>query len=233
MDPLALHSVFDLLAWAAAALMAVFIGKWRPQSFPVTERQRTGYFAALIFCSALGAYFFGTLNLYVSGQPGLARSIEGAIFGAVLGVEGYKRAAGIGLRTGARFAAPLAVGVAVGRIGCFLSGLPDFTYGTPTDSPFGVDFGDHIHRHPVQLYESAAMALFLAIYLALLAARNQFAAKNGLYLAILFYAAQRFLWEFLKPYGAVLGPFTAFHLLSLALAAYAIFMLRTRESADA
>jgi len=37
---------------------------------------------------------------------------------------------------------PLAVGIAVGRIGCFLTGLDDHTYGLPTTLPWAVDFGD-------------------------------------------------------------------------------------------
>jgi hypothetical protein len=58
--------------------------------------------------AALGAYAFGTLNLVACG---IGRSIEGAIFGGVVGIELYKVVA-------AHFAAPLAIDVAVGRIGC-------------------------------------------------------------------------------------------------------------------
>jgi prolipoprotein diacylglyceryltransferase len=83
----------------------------------------------------------------------------------------FKRSAGIRVRTGARFALPLAVGVAVGRIGCFFAGLDDFTYGTPTALPWGHDFGDGISRHPVQLYESAAMAAFAVVRVARVAQR--------------------------------------------------------------
>ena len=45
--------------------------------------------------------------------------------------------------------------------------------------------------------------------------------RAGFYLFVGIYAVQRFAWEFLKPYGTVLGPLNLFHLLSLALAAYA------------
>ena len=51
----------------------------------------------------------------------------------------------------------------------------------PTDLPCGIDFGDGVSRHPVRLYESAATAGFLVIYL-----------------AVGFYGAQRFVWEFLS-----------------------------------
>ena len=42
------------------------------------------------------------------------------------------------------------------------------TYGTPTTLPWGVDFGDGVPRHPVQLYEAATMAIFLAVFVLLL-----------------------------------------------------------------
>jgi hypothetical protein len=38
---------------------------------------------------------------------------------------------------------------------------------------------------------------------------------------------QRFVWEFLKPYAALIGPLTLFHLLSLAILFYAAVMLVT------
>ena len=226
---LAIHTLFDVLAWLSAGAMALAIARWRPLVFPVSDAMRQYYLASLILGAAFGAYFFGTLNLWISGQDGIARSIEGALFGGVVGVEVYKRAAGLTARTGARYAAPLAIGVAVGRIGCFLAGLEDFTYGTPTNLPWGHDFGDGVKRHPVQLYESAAMAAFLAVYVIALARRSAFAAANGFHLAVLWYGAQRFAWEFLKPYGTAMGPFTVFHLLSLALVLYAIIMLRGKR----
>ena len=208
MGDVLVHTAFDVLAWVAAGAAAWGLSR-----------------------AGVGACLFGTANLWLSGQPGFARSIEGAIAGGILAVELYKHARGIRLRTGARFALPLAVGVAVGRIGCYLSGLDDFTYGTPTALPWGHDFGDGIARHPVQLYESAAMAAFALVYLVQVQRRNAFVIDNGFYLAVGFYAAQRFLWEFLKPYAPLVGPLTLFHLLSIALGAYAVFMIATAPSA--
>jgi phosphatidylglycerol:prolipoprotein diacylglycerol transferase len=46
--------------------------------------------------------------------------------------------------------------------------------------------------------------------------------RTGFYLFVAFYALQRFGWEFLKPYGTIVGPLNLFHLLSLALVAYAV-----------
>ena len=50
--------------------------------------------------------------------------------------------------------------------------------------------------------------------------------RTGFYLFVGIYAAQRFLWEFLKPYGTVIGPFNLFHLISIALIAYALIFAR-------
>jgi len=222
-----LHVVFDVLAWAAAGLAFLWLTRRAGVRFPPSPSRDVSYLAALMCGAGVGAVAFGSANLWLSQQVGLARSIEGAVAGGILAVELYKRGAGIAARTGARFALPFAVGVAVGRIGCFLAGLDDFTHGTPTTLPWGTDFGDGVPRHPVQLYESAAMATFAAAYVLYAQRGNAFAIANGFYLAVGFYGAQRFAWEFVKPYGALVGPFTLFHALSAAILAYSVVMIAT------
>jgi phosphatidylglycerol:prolipoprotein diacylglycerol transferase len=230
MSGAALHIVFDILAWASAALAGWIAARIAPSPFPLGAALKRDWLVTVVTGAAAGAYLFGTLNLWASGQAGVARSIEGAIFGGVLAVELWKRLNGVTARTGAGLAAPLAAGVAVGRIGCFLAGLDDFTYGTPTAMAWAHDFGDGVLRHPVQLYESAAMAAFLAVYL-IAAPRSGFARRNGFHLAVGFYGAQRFVWEFFKPYAGIVGPLTIFHLLSAALAVYAAVMIATAPKA--
>src|SRR5262245_26854931 len=159
-----LHAGFDVLAWAAAALSFIWLTRHVGVRFLPSQSYGLPYLAALMFGAGLGAVLFGTANLWLSQQQGFARSIEGAVAGGILAVEIYKRSVGITGRTGARFALPFAVGVAVGRIGCFLAGLDDFTHGTPTALPWGTDFGDGVLRHPVQLYERAALAAFALVY---------------------------------------------------------------------
>ncbi|MGY4628587.1 prolipoprotein diacylglyceryl transferase family protein [Bradyrhizobium sp. USDA 4486] len=218
-----LHTVFDIAAWLAAAAAVYWLSR-QGLRFPAQSFELP-YIAALVFGAGLGAYLFGSVNLWLSGQSGLARSVEGALAGGIVAVELYKWTAGIAVRTGARFALPLALGVAIGRLGCYFAGLDDFTYGTATTLPWSHDFGDGILRHPVQLYESAAMALFAQLYVLAVVNRNAFVITNGFYLVLAFYGAQRFLWEFLKPYGTLIGPFRLFHLLSLSILLYAAVML--------
>jgi len=221
-----LHAIFDAAAWLSAAAAIWWLARIRGLRFP-SQSFALPYLAALVFGAGVGAYLFGTLNLWLSGQPGIARSIEGALAGGIVAIELYKWKHGIALRTGARFALPLALGIAIGRIGCYLAGLDDFTYGTPTALPWGHDFGDGILRHPVQLYESLAMVAFAIFYVAAVFRRDDHVIANGFYLALAWYGLQRFLWEFLKPYGAWLGPLTLFHLLSIFILLYAVAMLVT------
>lgn len=224
-----LHTLFDVAAWLAAGAAVYWLWR-RGLRFPA-QSFAMPYVAALVFGAGLGAYLFGSANLWLSGERGIARSVEGALAGGIVAIELYKWSAGIAVRTGARFALPLALGIAIGRLGCYFAGLDDFTYGTPTALPFGHDFGDGVLRHPVQLYESAAMAVFALVYVLAVVNRNGFVITNGFYLVLLYYGAQRFLWEFLKPYGTLIGPFTLFHLLSLSILLYAAAMLATAPKA--
>src|SRR5215467_12122288 len=226
MSGAALHTLFDVAAWLAAGAGIWWLSRVRGLQFP-SQSFELPYIAVLVFGACLGAYLFGTLNLWLSGQGGIARSVEGALAGGIVAIELYKWKHGIALRTGARFALPLALGIAIGRIGCYLAGLDDFTYGTPTALPWGQDFGDGILRHPVQLYESFAMAAFAVFYVVAVFRRDDTIITNGFYLALAWYGLQRFVWEFLKPYGALIGPLTLFHLLSLFVLLYAGFMLMT------
>jgi prolipoprotein diacylglyceryltransferase len=231
MSGVVLHTAFDILAWLAAGLAGLWVTRVEKIAFPAVTTNLP-YVAAVLFGAGLGAYVFGTGNMWLSGVAGLGRSVEGAVAGGIIGVELYKYAAGIRTRTGARFALPFCLGVAIGRIGCYFAGVDDFTYGTPTTLPWGHDFGDGVLRHPVQLYEGATMAAFALFYVAAVRLRDPFVIENGFYLTIGFYAIQRFAWEFIKPYGAVIGPFNLFHLLSLALLAYAFLMTVSAPQKD-
>jgi phosphatidylglycerol---prolipoprotein diacylglyceryl transferase len=223
------HTVFDLIAWASAALLGWWISH---QGWLAGASARPGfksdptYFATLAAGAIAGALAAGSFNLGLAGFWTLGHSIAGAIAGGIVAVELYKWVRGIKGSTGLPFVAPLALGIAIGRLGCFFAGLPDYTYGTPTALPWGHDFGDGIPRHPVQLYESAAMVAFLIVFLREIARRSEFVLRNGFYLFVAWYAAQRFAWEFLKPYPAVAGPFNIFHLICIGLFAYSVFMLR-------
>lgn len=217
------HPLFDGLAWIGGSFTGVSLYRWRLREAVrgVARKVGAGYFLALGGGAVLAAWASGTLNTIRDPVPHLSHSVLGALVGAVLGVEIYKAWRGIKGSTGTLFVGSFAVGVAIGRWGCFFTGLPDETFGTPTALPWGVDLGDGIARHPVQLYESLAMAGFFGLYLFGLARRADWALRRAFYLMCLWYGGQRFLWEFFKPYPKVLGPLNIFQVLCLALMAYA------------
>ena len=74
---------------------------------------------ALLAGAAAGGFGAGTLNLWLSGAPGIGRSIVGALAGAILAVELFKRWRGIAGSTGLIFVPAFATSVVVGRWGCF------------------------------------------------------------------------------------------------------------------
>ena len=125
------------------------------------------------------------------------KTIVGGLVGGLIAVEWTKRRIGVTARTGDLFALPLAIGLAVGRVGCFLTGLDDGTFGTATTTWMGIDFGDGIARHPTQLYEIA----FLAMLGLVLAASPRAFARSGdrFRLFMIAYLAFRLVIDALKP----------------------------------
>ena len=229
----AAHYGFDLLAWAGAALAA----RWQHRRWPedagrLRARLKPSYFVSLGVGAVIGAWLVGSANSMRGQIFAPSHSIAGALAGGIVAVELWKKLHSVRGSTGGAMVLPIAVGIAIGRLGCFFAGLPDYTYGIPTNLPWAVDLGDGIARHPVQLYELATMAIFAAIYVAARRRNAAWARDHAFHAMIIYYACQRFLWEFLKPYPAVLGPLDVFHLLMLGLIAYGVFWWRTERRAE-
>jgi phosphatidylglycerol---prolipoprotein diacylglyceryl transferase len=96
-------------------------------------------------------------------------SFYGALIGGLIAMIVVCRRRGISiLRLGDLCAAPVMLGYAIGRIGCFFNGC---CYGRPTTLPWGVRFNDDGFitppSHPTQIYSSVLSFLFLAILLRL------------------------------------------------------------------
>lgn len=121
------------------------------------------------------------------------RTIIGGLLGGWFAVRMTKRWLKIEGRRGNLFAPAVALGVTVGRIGCFFRGC---CYGTPTGLPWGVDFGDGISRHPTMIYE----AIFtLGVFFYLLHRKRQHPAPGALFTVFLnAYFVFRFMVEFIR-----------------------------------
>jgi phosphatidylglycerol---prolipoprotein diacylglyceryl transferase len=119
----------------------------------------------------------------------------------------------------------LAIGQALGRIGCFLVGDD---YGRPTTLPWGVAFPKGLPPtyepvHPTQIYE----AIFLAILTWVLIRwrRRGVADRTVLGRYFVLAGAFRFLLEFVRVNVRVAGPLTVAHMFALLVVALGIVML--------
>lgn len=221
------HLFFDILALATAFILRYHWARYHDMpiiSLPPALRWR--YALVLLLGAANGAVLCGSLNLAPQFPNALGHSVLGAIVGGIVTVELFKWRFGIQASTGASWALPIAVGISIGRLGCFFAGLDDYTYGVPSSLPWATDFGDGIPRHPVQLYESVAMLGFAAAALWALQKRCTAYERYAFYCFALYYATQRFLWEFLKPYATLAFGLNLFQYLCIGLAVYAVLMLR-------
>ncbi len=203
-----LHPVFETLGYAGG--LAFYRRSRQAEGDALRDDRRWLIIAAAAVGALLGSRILGLLeHVPVTGfhwrdllLPG-GKTIVGGLLGGWLAVEIAKAIAGIRTRTGDLFAIPLCLGIAIGRIGCFLAGLPDDTYGTPTSLPWGVDFGDGIRRHPTQLYEIAFL-LALASFLWHWSQRPH--ANGALFRAFMAaYLGWRLLIDFIKPQPHVAG----------------------------
>jgi len=137
------------------------------------------------------------LSLFQSGGV-----FYGGLLGAIPVAFWYARRHGLdGWKTADVLAPGVAVGQAVGRLGCFMAGC---CYGRPTDVPWAVTFTDlYANRnvgtpldtplHPTQIYESLACFLILGILL-WMAPRKRFHGQVVLAYVVL-YAVARFVVE--------------------------------------
>jgi len=131
------------------------------------------------------------------------RSILSGLVGAYLGALVAKRLVGYREHTGDLFAPAVALGMAVGRIGCLLSELP----GTPTSLPWGITLtpaeammfpGSQpgVPLHPSFAYE---ILFHLAAFVALRWLRDRITTPGELFkLYVAAYAVFRFAVEFVR-----------------------------------
>lgn len=203
------HLLFEAIAYTVALRLS--LRNFRRDSLPATHRSSIvvgGLVGALIGAKLL--VILQHIDLFWQHREQVwllllqGKTVVGALIGAVIGVELTKKMIGVQQSTGDAFVYPLILGTAIGRIGCFLTGLSDRTYGVATSLPWGVDFGDGISRHPTQLYEIA----FLFALMMFLRWRQRYSLRSGdlFKFYIIAYLSFRFLVDFIKPdFHPILG----------------------------
>ena len=174
--------------YACAYGAAILVFRWMARRRGLdTSGVRTLMLAGL-FGGLLGA---NLIQVMAAGAPG--KTIEGGIAGGFLAVIWMKRRLGIVRPVGDLFAPAIALGEAIGRIGCFVGGC---CYGKAASAAWAVHDHDAL-RHPTQLYSSGAAALTFALLVFL--ERKRVLPENGLlYVQIALFCAFRFGIEFAR-----------------------------------
>jgi phosphatidylglycerol---prolipoprotein diacylglyceryl transferase len=156
----------------------------------------------------------------------------GGLVGGALGVCLWARWRGwLGLQMLDTCAVPLAIGYAVGRVGCQLSG--DGDYGEPSDLPWAMAYPEGTvptedEVHPTPVYETVAMGIAAVVLWRL---RDRFApgVLFGLYLILA--GVERFLVEFIRRNDSVAAGLTLPQLVSVAMVAGGAALLMARRRA--
>jgi phosphatidylglycerol:prolipoprotein diacylglycerol transferase len=211
------HFLFEALAYAAAAI--AFFHLRRRFGDVILTPLRWVVVTAAVAGGAIGSkllFLFEDPRLTMQNLHNPAylvggKTIVGALVFGLISVELMKRYAGVKPPTGDLYAIPLALGIAIGRIGCFLTGLSDNTYGTPTSLPWGVNFGDGVARHPTQIYEMTFLLLLVPVLYSVLKAITRpqtewgpvFVSGDAFKVFMVAYLSFRLLCDFIKPYSRI------------------------------
>ncbi|MDZ4851168.1 MAG: prolipoprotein diacylglyceryl transferase [Pirellulaceae bacterium] len=144
------------------------------------------------------------------------KTILFGIVGGYFGVEYTKWGLGITIKTGDTFAVPVALGVAIGRLGCFIGGC---CYGKPTELPWGIVFDQAgpppVPRHPTQLYEFAFHLLMVGILIVI--QRRGIWPGQLLKFYLIVYLIYRFASELIRPEPTFWFGLTAYQYATLLL----------------
>ena len=211
--------------------LGIVVGAW----VYYHEAKKAGQVSEFSFLIAVGAFVGSTLGSKLlelilnidrvktmndfTGIIFSGRTVIGGLIGGTLGVWFTKKVAGFKGKRGNLFAPAVALGISIGRIGCFLNGC---CYGKPSGLPWAVNFGDGIPRHPTQLYESAFM---LMMFFIIKHALPEGKTIPGYLFKILMtaYFFYRFFIEFIRVERVAVFGLTYFQIISVFVLIYLIF----------
>lgn len=134
------------------------------------------------------------------------KSIVGGLVGGLLGVLLARKAFGVKQYLGHIITPSIALGIAIGRFGCFFGGC---CYGAVAS--WGYDFGDGLMRLPTQLFESAFHFTAFAV---LIYCQDKVKAPGLLFkMYFLAYFVFRFFSEFVRDNPAIWCGMTVYQII--------------------
>lgn len=192
----------------------------------------------LIFCALVGGLIGARVDYLIQNWSDVSDDLLGSIFsgtglvwlggliGGALGVVLWARwRAFLSLRLLDVCAPGLALGYAIGRVGCQLSG--DGDYGKPSDLPWAMSYPEGTvptddEVHPTPVYETLAMGL---VALVLWHLRDRFRPGILFALYLVLAGVERLLIEFIRRNDAVAIGLTLAQLVSIAMVAAGVAWL--------
>jgi len=198
-----IHLILEYLAFLIAFQYYRYLRKNTKDH--ISSDNRLSIIVGAVFGALLGSRLIGffeypleTFSLNELIRVMNEKTIMGGLFGGLLGVEFAKWIIGEKESSGDLFTLPIILGIFIGRIGCFLSGIKEFTYGKVTTFFTGMDLGDGLSRHPTSLYELFFLA---ALFFILKKKSAQKTLEKGAIFKwfMLSYFTFRFFIEFIKP----------------------------------
>ena len=159
-----------------------------------------------------------SFNTFHGLGASLSHSVVGALMRRDRRCRDLQDGPGVKGSTGSIFVGPFSLGISVGRWGCLFAGLPALharrqrCAGSRSSGRHFAPPGSNLRvpgdgRLPGGVSAGAGAAQKLGIPAQLL-------CDGGVY------GGQRFVWEFLKPYPTLLGPFNIFHAICLGISVY-------------
>jgi phosphatidylglycerol:prolipoprotein diacylglycerol transferase len=237
LGPLTLQTFGIAFAFAFVASGSVFARRLHELGKPI-DWAYEGIFAALI-----GGLVGSRLDYIIQNWDQVSGDVLGNVFsGSGLVFFGGLIGGAIGVMIWAWWrgflgwtlfdsaAAPIAIGYAVGRIGCQVSG--DGDYGEPSDLPWAMAYPDGTvptsqEVHPTPVYETFTMGL---VTLLLWQLRDRLAPGMVFGLYLFLGGLERFLVEFIRRNDEVLLGLTIPQLFSLAMMAGGAALLLARRN---
>lgn len=198
-----MHLVLEYLAFFVGFRYYLYLRKRTTDAISTNNR------LSIIIGAIFGALFFSRLMAFLENPPlhysqGIIsllnnKTIMGGLFGGLLGVELVKKVIGEKQSSGDLFTLPIIVGIIIGRLGCFLAGTKEFTFGKETNFYFGMDLGDGLSRHPIALYEIVFLLGLFFLIQQLQKSRQPLKKGSHFKIFMIGYFSFRFMLEFLKP----------------------------------